>query len=203
MLSSTTLSAGRFPGHDPHVSRVLRMGRPGQALGPVSLRWCRGGPQGHRLVARRARESARAPLGSTAGATWGCRRRARLGRPASGCRIVGVLIDWGIASADRARPLRRAAAVLAAAGHGGQDFVVLGVFALDAPAARRHDRLHHRPPDHGPAGRARSTGGGRRLAAPGAGAHRCCSACSCRPWSGTATAAGSRQGAGHRHRPRR
>ena len=69
-------------------------------------------------------------MGSTAGATWGCRRAAP-GRVAGfGIRFVGVLIDWGIASVIARGLFGVPLPFSQPPASGGQGFVVLAVFGV-------------------------------------------------------------------------
>ena len=145
------------------------MDRPGQSARPAS-RYA--GPVvdrkdfGSWLEGPRARTSAE-----------GQYRGRDLGLPPSGpgaiagfgIRFVGVLIDWGIASLIARGLFGVPLPFSQPPATGAQSFVVLGVFARHAPAARRHGRLHDRPPHHGPAG---ALARGRpRPARPGGRAH--------------------------------
>ena len=63
-----------------------------------------------------------------------------------------MLIDWAIASLIARGLFGVPLPFSQPPASGGQGFVVLAVFGVMHLAARRHGRLHDRPPDHGPAG---------------------------------------------------
>src|SRR6478672_8687163 len=134
--------------------------------------------------------------------------RARPGVAAAGPRVGGRLRDprrrrahrLGDRVRHRAGPLRRAAAVLAAAGVGEPGLRGARRLRGHAPAARGDRRLYHRPPRHGPAG---PLAGRQRPCAPAPGpdAHPAAMRLHPRRGLGPRRPRPPRQGAGHRHRP--
>src|SRR6476469_2902309 len=120
----------RFLGHDPHVSRVLRMGRPGQRArtrsryaGAVVDRK----DFGSWLQGPRERTSAD---GQYRGRDLGLPPRGPGSVAGFGIRFVGVLIDWGIASVIARGLFGVPLPFSQPPASGSQGFVVLAVFGV-------------------------------------------------------------------------
>ena len=152
VLSVSTLSTGDFSAMTLMFRGCYGWTGPGKGPDRVSLRWCPWWTARTSAHGSRAPERVRTPTGSTAAATSACRRsgprlRGRLRHPLRrACSSTGPSPRSSrVASSAcrcRSRSLRRRGPGLRGARR----------LRRHAPAARRHGRLHDRPPDHGPAG---------------------------------------------------